>query len=74
MRGMWDVLPLSLARLCLRVVLLCYTWVPNEGERFSVYFTGQMCFFLFELFSPMLFAHFSIAMFIYFLTNLENLS
>lgn len=49
-----------------------FPWVPNEGEHYSMYFTGQMCFFLLELFSPMLFAHFPIALFIYF-TNLENL-
>ena len=62
-----------LVTLCLYIVLLCFTRVPNEGEHFFIYFTGQLCFFLFELFSPTLFAYFSIAMFIYF-TNSGNLS
>lgn len=34
---------------CLHADLVCILWVPSEGEHSPVYFTGNKCFFLFEL-------------------------
>lgn len=53
---------------CLHVALVCVLWVPDKGEHSPIYFTGKMCFFLFELlFFFAYFIHsFSMAVFIYY--------
>lgn len=64
------VADLVTVRWCLHVALVCILWVPGKGEHSPIYFTGKMCFFLFELllfFLPMLFTYFfSMAVFIYY--------
>lgn len=39
-----------IVKRCLHVALVYILWVPGKDEHSPTYFTGKMCFFLFELF------------------------